>query len=239
MEQTVTIEINGCMVTVPAEDEKTYREALAEKWIDGCRIYVKDQKAVVEMSEKIKKEGMSLETMRDLLIENLTKTFALDGRLTRDYKVDDNLFVYDKERKVIHSAEDETPIPVFEALVLLCSAGKWKNKHNRNVLHNMFPSLSLFQFSLVVVLLTNECEDNKQWEYRGFLEEFGIDLSDDEMNRDIENLKNREILLNKFVAGPDGPVEYLRLNSHYELYIQQAGINRIIKGENPFGRIEK
>ena len=235
----VTIHINGCTVTVPAEDEETYREALADKWIDGCRVYVKDQEVVVDISEEIKKEGMSVETMRDLLLEQNDKIFALAGRYTRNYNVDDNLFVYDEERRVIHSKDDETPVPVFEALVLLCSASKWKNKHNRNVLYNMFPSLSLFQFSLVVVLLTNECEDNKIWEHRGFLEELGFDLSDDEINRDIENLKSREILLNNFAAGPDGPVEYLRLNSHYELYIQQAGTNRIIKGENPFGQIER
>lgn len=238
MEQNVTIEINGCTVTVPAEDEKTYRDALADKWIDGCHVYVKDQKTVVELSEKIKKEGMSLETMRDLLIENLTKTFALDGRLTRDYHVNDSLFVYDEERKVIHSTEDETPISVFEALVLLCSTGKWKNKHNRNVLYNMFPSLTLFQFTIIVTLFTNECEDNRQWEHRAFLEEFGIELSDDEMNREIENLKEREILLNRLDEGTDGPVEYLRLNSHYELYIKQAGTKRILEGEHPFGIIE-
>lgn len=238
MEQTVTIEINGCTVTVPAEDEKTYRDALAEKWIDGCHVYVKHQKAVVEMSEKIKKEGMSLETMHDLLIENLTKTFALNGRLTRDYRVNDSLFVYDEKRKVIHSTEDETPIPVFEALVLLCSEGKWKNKHNRNVLYNMFPSLTPFQFSVIVILFTNECEDGKQWECRGFLEEFGFDLSEDEMNVDIENLKEREILLERYVEGQDGPVEYLRLNSHYELHIRQSGTGRLILGEHPFGIIE-
>lgn len=238
MEKQITIHVNGCTVTVPAEDEQTYREALAEKWIDGCRVYVKNQKTVVELSEKIKKKGMSLETMRDLLIEEFTKFFALEGRLTRDYNVNDSLFVYDEERKIIHSTDDETPIPVFEALVLLCSTGKWKNKHNRNVLYNMFPSLTLFQFAIIVVLFTNECEDDKQWEYRGFLEELGFDLSDDEMNREIDDLKEREILLGRLDEGPDRPIEYLRLNSHYELYIKQAGTRRIVEGENPFGIIE-
>lgn len=238
MENTITIEINGCTVTVPADDEKTYRDALADKWIDGCHVYVKDQKTVVELSEKIKKNGMSLETMHDLLIEEFTKVFALDGRLTRDYNVNDSLFVYDEERKVIHSTDDETPIPVFEALVLLCTAGKWKNRHNSHILHKMFPSLTLFQFAIVTVLFTNECEDDKQWEHRAFLEEFGVDLSEDEMNSEIENLKDREILLGRFNEGPDGPIEYLRLNSHYELYIKQAGTKRIVAGEHPFGMIE-
>lgn len=235
----ISIHINGCTVTVPAEDEKIYRDALADKWIDGCRIYVKDQEVVTDLSEKIKKEGMSLETMRDLLIEQNNKIFALAGRYTRDYNVNDSLFVYDKQRKVIHAEEDRTPLPVFEALVRLCSTDKWKNKHNRDVLHHMFPSLTLFQFGIVVMLFTNECEDNKLWEYRGFLEEFGVDLTDDEKNRDIEDLKVRGILLDEYRDGADGPLEYLRLNSRYELFIQEAGIHWIIRGDNPFGLIEE
>jgi hypothetical protein len=239
MEKIATIHINGCTVTVPAEDEKIYRDALADKWIDGCRVYVKDQEVVVDMSDKIKKEGMSVETLRDLLIEQNNKTFALAGRYTRDYNVNDSLFVYDEQRKVIHAEEDRTPLPVFEALVRLCSTDKWKNKHNRDVLHNMFPSLTLFQFGIVVMLFTNECEDGKLWEYRGFLEEFGVDLTDDEKNMDIEDLKGRGILLGKYWDGADGPLEYLRLNSRYELFIQEAGIHRIVRGDNPFGLIEE
>lgn len=239
MEKTVTIHINGCTVPVPAEDEKIYRDALADKWIDGCHVYVKDQEVVVELSDSIKKGGMSLETMRDLLIEQNNKIFALAGRYTRDYNVNDSLFVYDKQRKVIHAEEDRTPLPVFEALVRLCSTDKWKNKHNRDVLHNMFPSLTLFQFGIVVMLFTNECEDGKLWEYRGFLEEFGVDLTDDEKNMDIEDLKGRGILLGKYWDGADGPLEYLRLNSRYELFIQEAGIHRIVRGDNPFGLIEE
>lgn len=239
MEKTVTIHINGCTVTVPAEDEKIYRDALADKWIDGCRIYVKDQKVVTDISEKIKKEGMSLETMRDLLIEQNNKIFALAGRYTRDYNVNDSLFVYDEQRKVIHAEEDRTPLPVFEALVRLCSTDKWKNKHNRDVLHHMFPSLTLFQFGIVVMLFTNECEDGKLWEYREFLEEFGVDLTDDEKNRDIEDLKRRGILLGKYRDGANRPLEYLRLNSRYELFIQEAGIHRIVREDNPFGLIEE
>lgn len=181
---------------------------------------------------------MSLETMHDLLIEEFTKVFALNGRLTRDYNVNDSLFVYDEERKIIHSTDDEIPIPMFGALVLLCSIGKWKNKHNRNVLYNMVPSLTLYQFAIIVVLFANECEDDKKWGYRGFLEELGFDLSDDEMNREIEDLKDCGILLGRFYEGPDGPIEYLRLNSHYELYIKQAGTKRIVAGEHPFGMIE-
>lgn len=235
----VTIHINGCTVTVPAEDEKIYRDALADKWIDGCHVYVKDQEVVVELSDSIKKGGMSLETMRDLLIEQNKKIFALAGRYTRDYNVNDSLFVYDEQRKVIHAEEDRTPLPVFEALVRLCSTDKWKNKHNRDVLHLMFPSLTHFQFGIVVMLFTNECEDNKLWEYRGFLEEFGVDLTDDEKNRDIEDLKGRGILLDEYRDGADAPLEYLRLNSRYELFIQEAGIHRIIRGDNPFGLIEE
>lgn len=239
MEKTVTIHINGCTVTVPAEDEKIYRDALADKWIDGCHVYVKDQEVVVELSDSIKKGGMSLETMRDLLLEENNKRFALAGRYTRDYNVNDSLFVYDKQRKVIHAEENHTPLPVFEALSRLCSTDKWKNKHNRDVLHHMFPSLTLFQFGIVVMLFTNECEDGKLWEYRGFLEEFGVDLTDDEKNRDIEDLKGRGVLLDEYRDGADGSLEYLRLNSRYELFIQEAGIHRIIRGDNPFGLIEE
>ena len=60
----------------------------------------------------------------------------------------------------------------------------------------------------------------------------------DEKNRDIEDLKRRGILLDKYLDGADGPLEFLRLNSLYKLFIQEAGIHRIIRGENPFGLIE-
>lgn len=234
--ETVTIHINGCTVTCPAEEEQLYREALADKWIDGYRVYVKDNNVHIDM--RTDKDGMDLETMRDLLIEQNNKIFALAGRYTCNYNIEDSLFAYDEERKVVHSEEDKTPIPVFEALILLCSPGKWKNPYNKDILHKMFPSLTPFQFTIIVVLFTNECEDNKYWEYREFLEEFGA-LSDEEIARDIEDLKEREILLSKFGEGPESSVEYLRLNSHYELHIQKAGIHRIIKGDSPFGQIEE
>ncbi len=79
--KTVTIHINGCTVTVPTEDEKIYRESLADKWIDGCHVYVKDQKVVVELSDKIKKEGMSSDTRCNLFIERFAKILALEGLL--------------------------------------------------------------------------------------------------------------------------------------------------------------
>ena len=238
MEKIATIHINGCTVNVPAEDENIYRDALADKWIDGCRVYVKDQEVVTDISEKIKKEGMSLETMRDLLLEENNKRFALAGRYTRDYNVNDSLFVYDEQRKVIHVENDNTPISVYDALIHLCAVKEWKNKYNRDVLYNMFPSLTLFQFGIIVMLFTDECMEGKSWEYRGFLEEFGVDLTGDEKNRDIEDLKRRGILLDKYLDGADGPMEYLRINSRYALFVQEAGIHRIIRGENPFGLIE-
>lgn len=238
MENTVTIRMNGCTVTVPAEDEKIYRDALADKWIDGCRVYVKDQEVIVEVSEKIKKEGMSPETLLDLLLEQNDKRFALAGRYTQDYNVNDSLFVYDERRKVIHAENDNTPLPVFEALVRLCSSDKWKNRHNRDVLYNMFPSLTLFQFGIVVMLFTDECMEGKYWGYRGLLEESGVDLTDDEKDRDIEDLKRRGILLDRYRDGPDGPLEYLRINSRYELHVRAAGIRRLVTGENPFGMME-
>ena len=236
MEKTVTIHINGCTVTVPAEDEKIYRDALADKWIDGHRVYIKDGKVQTDLDPN--RHTMSPQTMVELLKEENNKRYALAGRYTRDYNVNDSLFVYDSERRIIHTMEDKTPVPVFEALMNLCSVKVWKNKHNRDVLHNMFPSLTLVQFGIVIMLFTNECEDGKFWEYRGLLEEFGVDLTDDEKNRDIEDLKGRGILLDEYREGPDGPVEYLRLNSRYELFIQEAGIHRIIRGDNPFGQIE-
>ena len=81
MEEKATIHINGCTVTVPAEQEQLYREALTDKWIDECRVHVKDQDVIVELSDIIKKEGMSLETMRDLLLEENEKLYALAGEL--------------------------------------------------------------------------------------------------------------------------------------------------------------
>ena len=42
MEKIATIHINGCTVNVPAEDENIYRDALADKWIDGHRVYIKN-----------------------------------------------------------------------------------------------------------------------------------------------------------------------------------------------------
>ena len=236
MEKIATIHINGCTVNVPAEDENIYRDALADKWIDGHRIYIKNGKVQTDLDPN--RHTMSPQTMIKLLQEENNKRYALAGRYTRDYNVNDSLFVYDEKHKVIHPDEDRTPLHVFEALVRLCSSTKWKNKHNRDVLHNMFPSLTLFQFGIIVMLFTNECEDNKFWEYRGFLEEFGVDLTDDEKDVDIEDLKVRGILLDEYRDGADGPLEFLRLNSLYKLFIQEAGIHRIIRGENPFGLIE-
>ena len=233
----VTIYINGCTVTCPAEQVQKYRDALTDKWIDGYRVYVENGEVKTQIRTDV--DEMDWDTMVAILVEENDKRYALAGRYTRDYKVNDSLFVYDEQRKVIHATDDETPIPVFEALVLLCTAGKWKNRHNSHILHKMFPSLTLFQFGIIVMLFTNECEDGKLWEYRGFLEEFGVDLTDDEKNRDIEDLKGRGILLNEYRDGADGPLEYLRLNSRYELFVQEAGIHRIIRGDNPFGQIEE
>ena len=78
---TVTLHINGCTVTVPADQEQLYREVLADKWIDGCRVYVENQDVMVELSEFVRKEGMSPETMRDLLLEEHEKLYALAGKL--------------------------------------------------------------------------------------------------------------------------------------------------------------
>ena len=78
MEKKVTIHINGCTVTVPAEDEQTYRDALAEKWIDGHRVYIKNGKVQTDLDPN--RYTMSPQTMIELLKEENNKRYALAGK---------------------------------------------------------------------------------------------------------------------------------------------------------------
>ena len=79
MEKTVTIHINGCTVTVSAEDEKIYRDALTDKWIDGHRVYIKDGKVQTDLDPN--RHTMSPQTMIELLKEENNKRYALAGKI--------------------------------------------------------------------------------------------------------------------------------------------------------------
>ena len=78
MMEEVTIHINGCTVTVPADQEQLYREVLADKWIDGYRVYVKDGEVLTDHDPDI--HTMSPQTMIDLLINANDKRYALAGK---------------------------------------------------------------------------------------------------------------------------------------------------------------
>lgn len=70
--------INGCKVPVPVGQEELYREVLADKWIDGCIIYVDNGEVKTQFSEEILKDGfMSAKTSHDILIEENDKRYAL------------------------------------------------------------------------------------------------------------------------------------------------------------------
>ena len=75
---TVTVHINGCTVTVPADQEQLYREVLADKWIDGYRVYVKDGEVLTDMKKDT--DEMDWETMVALLVEENDKRYALAGK---------------------------------------------------------------------------------------------------------------------------------------------------------------
>jgi len=79
MEKIVTIHINGCTVTVPAEDENIYRDALADNWIDGHRVYIKNGKVQTDLD--LNRHTMSPQTMIKLLQEENNKRYALAGKI--------------------------------------------------------------------------------------------------------------------------------------------------------------
>ena len=78
MEDTVTIHINGCTVTVPVEQEQKYRDALADKWIDGYRVYVHNGEVITDM--RTDTDEMDWETMVAILVEENDKRYALVGK---------------------------------------------------------------------------------------------------------------------------------------------------------------
>lgn len=80
--KNITIHINGCTVTCPAEKEQLYREVLADKWIDGCRVYVENGEVKERLSDSIiARDSMSLETSFSIIEESLRKQAALYGEL--------------------------------------------------------------------------------------------------------------------------------------------------------------
>ena len=83
-EKQVTIHINGCTVTVPASQEQIYREALADKWIDGCRVYVENGEVKYTLSSDKKTNGLKTDLAKKILIEANHKKYALNARFISD-----------------------------------------------------------------------------------------------------------------------------------------------------------
>lgn len=80
MGDKIILDFNGCRVSVPVGQEDLYREVLADKWIDGCRVYVENGEVKTQFSAKILKDGfMCAKTSHDILIEENNKRYALAG----------------------------------------------------------------------------------------------------------------------------------------------------------------
>lgn len=75
----MTIHINGCTVTCPAEQEQIYHDALADKWIGNYKVYVKDNDVYIDMEDD--DNEADLETLEAILIEQNHKIYALAGKL--------------------------------------------------------------------------------------------------------------------------------------------------------------
>lgn len=79
MGKNVTIHINGCNVTCPAEQEQLYRKTLADHYFDGYRVYVENGKVLWTPPEGSK--GTSPDILKEMLIDQNRKIFALKGQL--------------------------------------------------------------------------------------------------------------------------------------------------------------
>lgn len=79
MEEKVTIHINGCIVTVPAEQEHRYREVLADHYFSGYRVYVENGKVLWNSPEG--SSGTSPDILKEMLVDQNRKIFALKGQL--------------------------------------------------------------------------------------------------------------------------------------------------------------
>ena len=79
MNKTVTIHINGCTVTVPADQEQRYREILADKYFNGYKVYVENNEVRWTAPKGV--EGTAPETLRQMLLDQNRKNYALRGTL--------------------------------------------------------------------------------------------------------------------------------------------------------------
>lgn len=79
MEEKITIQINNNIVSVPKSQEQKYRDALADKYFNGYRIYVEGGQ--VKWSAPQDSTGTDLETLRMMLKDQNRKIFALRSQL--------------------------------------------------------------------------------------------------------------------------------------------------------------
>jgi len=74
----IEVFFDGGSVVVSENEESIYINALADKWIDGYRVYIEN--GIVKTQKKTDTEVMSLDTMEALLIEQNHKIYAMAGR---------------------------------------------------------------------------------------------------------------------------------------------------------------
>ena len=69
---------DGGSVVVPVEEESIYRNALADKWIDGHRVCIKGGQVHTDLDPT--RHTMSPQTMIELLKEENNKRYAMAGK---------------------------------------------------------------------------------------------------------------------------------------------------------------
>lgn len=75
----ITIQINNNIVSVPKSQEQKYRDALADQYFNGYRVYVEG--GHVKFSAPQDSTGTDLETLRMMLKDQNRKIFALRSQL--------------------------------------------------------------------------------------------------------------------------------------------------------------
>lgn len=68
----------GGSVVVPDEEESIYRNALADKWIDGHRVCIKGGQVYTDLDPT--RHTMSPQTMIELLKEENNKRYVMAGK---------------------------------------------------------------------------------------------------------------------------------------------------------------
>lgn len=158
------------------------------------------------------------------------------------HAINDKTFIYEKEKKFIHFSDDETPLPVLQTLTWLCSRPEYMNSHNEDELYHMFPSLTRFQFSVVVMLLTAENRGEVEYPYSSILDKFAIEMTEADIYREVKDLKERRIVISRIesesVDNQGWMKEYFRLNEEYLSHIEKAGTMQLLVGKNPFGEVD-